>query len=66
MNTLYKTSLVISIVGALNWGLIGLFGFNLVETIFGINTFLTTLIYILVGVSGIINIMLLFYDLDKK
>ena len=66
MNTLYKTSLVISIVGALNWGLIGLFGFNLVETIFGINTFLTTLIYILVGVSGSINIMLLFYDLDKK
>lgn len=66
MNTLYKTSLVISIVGALNWGLIGLFGFNLVETIFGINTFLTTLIYIVVGVSGIINIMLLFYDLDKK
>ena len=66
MNTLYKTSLVISIVGALNWGLIGLLGFNLVETIFGINTFLTTLIYILVGVSGIINIMLLFYDLDKK
>ena len=57
MNTLYKTSLVISIVGALNWGLMGLFGFN---------TFLTTLIYILVGVSGIINIMLLFYDLDKK
>lgn len=66
MNTLYKIALIFTIIGAINWGLIGLFAFNLVEMIFGTNTFLTTLIYIIVGISGIINIMLLFIDLDQK
>lgn len=65
MNTLYKIALTLTIIGALNWGLIGLFGFNFVEMIFGTNTFLTTLTYILVGISGIISIMLLFLDLDQ-
>lgn len=66
MNTLYKIALIFTIIGAINWGLIGLFAFNLVEMIFGTATFLTTLIYIVVGISGIINIMLLFNDLDQK
>jgi len=42
----------IAIIGALNWGLIGLFQFNLVEQIFGQGA-LTRLIYILVGLSGV-------------
>ncbi|MFQ6861133.1 MULTISPECIES: DUF378 domain-containing protein [Beduini] len=66
MNILYKIALVFTIIGAINWGLIGLFAFNLVEMIFGTSTFLTSLIYIVVGISGIINIMLLFLDLDQK
>ena len=44
---------VFAIAGALNWGLIGLFGFNLVEQIFGAGTALTRLVYILVGLSGL-------------
>lgn len=64
METVQKTSLVITIIGALNWGLIGLFNFNLVESLFGIDSFLTMLIYILVGIAGVINIMLLFTDLN--
>ncbi len=35
MNLIQKIALLLTIVGALNWGLIGLFSFNLVETIFG-------------------------------
>lgn len=35
MNALAKTLIVIAIIGALNWGLIGFFNFNLVDAIFG-------------------------------
>ena len=65
MNTLQKTALVLTIIGALNWGLVGLFQFDLVATIFGgADTLLARTVYTLVGVAGIINIGLLFKDLD--
>ena len=65
MNTLYKISLVISIIGCLNWGLVGIFNFNLVEFLFGDGTILTRLVYILVAISGIIDIGILTKDLDR-
>ncbi|MFW6323592.1 MAG: DUF378 domain-containing protein [Desulfovibrionales bacterium] len=46
-------ALVLVIVGAINWGLIGFFGFNLVSAIFGEATVLSRIIYGLVGISGI-------------
>ena len=45
---------LIAIIGALNWGLVGLAGINLVEQIFGAGTGLTRIIYSVVGVSGLI------------
>ncbi|MBI3306187.1 MAG: DUF378 domain-containing protein [Candidatus Omnitrophica bacterium] len=42
------------IIGALNWGLVGLLHMNLVEQIFGMGTTITQVIYILVGVSGLV------------
>ena len=63
MNVIQKIALILTIVGALNWGLIGLFSFNLVEAIFG-SEILASIIYMLVGLGGILNIMLLFTDLD--
>lgn len=60
-----KIALIFTIIGALNWGLIGLFNFNLVETLFGDSLF-TAIIYMIVGIAGIINIMLLFTDLDQQ
>ena len=66
MNILQKISLILTIIGAINWGLIGLFNFNLVDSLFGVVSFLSMLIYILVGIAGLINIMLLFIDLDTK
>lgn len=45
---------ILVLVGALNWGLIGIFNFNLVSAIFGDGTWLTRIIYILVGVGAII------------
>lgn len=41
------------VVGALNWGLVGLFGFNLVAALFGSWPFVEKLVYILVGISAI-------------
>jgi uncharacterized protein len=48
--------LVLIIVGALNWGLVGAFHFNLVSAIFGESTIITRIIYILVGLAGLAKI----------
>ena len=64
MNLIQKIAVVFTIIGAINWGLIGLFNFNLVESIFG-TSMLSAIIYMIVGIAGIINIMLLFTDLDQ-
>lgn len=53
MKTLSYIALTIAIIGAVNWGLIGLFGFNLVAFLFGDMTLLARIIYILVGLSGL-------------
>ena len=64
METIEKIELVFTIIGALNWGLIGLFDFNLVTMLFQEGSFLTKLIYIIVGICGLINIVILFKHLD--
>lgn len=53
-------ALVLIIIGAINWGLVGIFNFNLVEAIFGGLSVLTRIIYILVGISGLWGIKLIF------
>ncbi|MBE6160389.1 MAG: DUF378 domain-containing protein [Lactobacillales bacterium] len=69
MESLQKVALVFTIIGAIVWGLIGLFDFNLVDYLFvemlGIN-FLAKLIYIIVGICGIINIGILFNHIETK
>lgn len=47
------------IIGALNWGLVGAFNFNLVSMLFGADSILSNIIYILVGIAGVCKI----YDL---
>jgi len=49
-------AMVLVIVGGLNWGLVGLFNFNLVSAIFGSIMWLENLIYILVGASAVVMI----------
>ena len=65
MNTLYKSSLVLSIIGCINWGLVGLLNFNLVEYLFGDGSLLTRIVYILVLVAGLITMGIFTKDLDK-
>lgn len=65
MNILQKIALVLTIIGALNWGLVGLFDFDLVATIFGgADAMISRIIYVIIAIAGIINIGLLFKDLD--
>lgn len=54
LNALNVICLVLVIVGALNWGLVGAFDFNLVAAIFGGVPVIERLIYILVGIAGIV------------
>jgi len=65
METLHKVALTLTIIGAINWGAIGLFDFNLVEGIFGTDV-LTRVIYSIVGIAGLINISTLFTHIDTK
>ena len=53
MKVIDKIALVLIIIGAINWGLIGFFQFNLVDTIFGQMSVLSRIIYALVGISGL-------------
>jgi len=41
------------LIGAVNWGLIGLFGVNLVSLLFGAWPFVVSVVYILIGVAGL-------------
>lgn len=66
METLQKILLVITIVGAVNWGLIGLFDFDLVAFIFGNMSLFTRVIYTVVAVCGLVNIGILFNYLETK
>ena len=66
METLQKIALVFTIIGAIVWGLIGLFDFNLVEFIFGDGSVLSRIIYTIVGICGLINIGLLVQRIDLK
>ena len=57
MKVVNTLTLVLLIVGGLNWGLVGLFGFDLVAAIFGAMSPLSRVVYVLVGVSALWQIV---------
>lgn len=60
-----RTALILLIVGAVNWLLIGLFNYNLVDNIaslIGLGSFFSNVIYSIVGLSGLYAISLLFRE----
>ncbi|MEG2322518.1 MAG: DUF378 domain-containing protein [Bacilli bacterium] len=65
METLQKVCLVITIVGAIVWGIIGIMDYNIVTAIFGTTSMVPRIIYSLVGITGIINIGILFNHFEK-
>jgi uncharacterized protein len=65
LNIIDKISFILVIIGALNWGLVGLFNLDLVEALFGGKLQLVTrVIYILIGAAGI-NMILLLLKIKK-
>ena len=66
MTVINKIALALAIIGALNWGLVGLFAFDLVAWICGgAGTVIARIIYSLVGLAGIWCISLLFMDNEE-
>ena len=65
MKILDRIALILIIVGGLNWGLIGIFDFNLVEFITGDSKVLQSVIYTLVGLCAVWCISLLFRSREE-
>lgn len=58
--------LILVIIGAINWGLIGLFSFDLVATLFGSMSTFSRIVYVLVGIAGLYSISFLGRDRTVK
>ena len=65
METLQKVCLVFTIIGAINWGLIGILDLNLVSMLFGEDSILSNIVYTIVGITGLINIGILFNHIES-
>ncbi len=64
MAILQKVALVFTIIGAIVWGIYGLFDVNIIAKLFNNVTILEKAIYVIVGVCGLINIGLLFTNIE--
>ena len=53
MKALNVTSLVLVIIGGLNWGMVGAFDYNLVDSIFGMDSVLARVVYVVVGLAAV-------------
>jgi len=51
--TLYWIALILTVIGGLNWGLIGLINLNIVEAIFGVGSIITRVVYVIVGLAAL-------------
>ena len=62
MNWITKTCLLLMAIGGLNWGLVGIFNFDLVAFLFGPMTVLSRVVYTLVGIATVWSIIDYFYS----
>jgi uncharacterized membrane protein YuzA (DUF378 family) len=53
LKTVDYIALVLVVIGAINWGLIGFFGFDLVRVIFGDMTLISRILYSVIGIAGL-------------
>jgi len=61
MSVIQRTALFFTIIGALNWGVIGLFQFDVVASLFGGQaSVVSRIIYTIVGIAGLVNLWILF------
>ena len=65
MNIIQKIALTFTIIGAINWGLVGLFNLDLVALLFGTLSMISRIIYSIIGVAGVYSLAL-FWKLKKE
>ncbi len=53
MKVVNATALVLVIIGGINWGLVGFFDYNLVDSLFGVDSVLSRVVYAVVGVAAL-------------
>ena len=67
MRILQKIALTLTIIGALNWGMVGLFQIDLVASLFnGSDSIISRIIYTIIAIAGIINIGILLEPIDDN
>lgn len=66
MKALDVTALILVIIGAVNWGLVGFFQYDLVSAIFGEMSTLTRIIFALVGIAGLYSISFIGRDREVR
>ena len=66
MQVLKIITYILVLIGAINWGLVGLFNIDLVAMIFGDMTVLSRIVYALVSISAIIYAILSYKDVFEK
>ena len=70
MEKIQKIALIFTIIGAINWGLVGIFEYDLIANLFGgATSMMARIMYTLYAITGIINIGILFDDIrpsDKR
>jgi len=59
MRPIDVTAAVLLVIGGLNWGLVGLFNFDLVASLFGAGSMLARIVYVLVGVAALYQVLTL-------
>ena len=64
MKTMNLIALTLLIIGGLNWGLVGLFDFDLIAAVFGIDSIMSNLVYVLVGLAAVYSFY--FYSYVKR
>ncbi len=65
MKTIKLIAFILTVIGAVNWGLVGFFGFDLVAALFGEMSLLSRIVYILVGISGIYSLTIIGSLIDE-
>jgi len=66
MKTIDVIALLLVIIGGLNWGFVGLANYNFVDAIFGVNTTVTNVIYVLVGIAALWTLSILSRTITRR
>jgi uncharacterized membrane protein YuzA (DUF378 family) len=63
MKVIKIIAFVLTVIGALNWGLVGILRFDLVSAVFGEMSMISRIVYTLVGLSGVITLLTVYSNL---